>query len=630
MSNRIEEFDIWRPGYGGAVVYIYVAGTTTLANIFTDEDLSVPADNPQVLSSMVAEGGVRYGKFEVPVYTDQSYQLSINGIENTGVVRPKFSSLAGIVASSAVVTPAGSSYNVTLADLAGRQVNAANFGEFVEGSSGVAATNTATIELAIASLADGGYVNVPAGLYKVNSFDVPEGVIIRGQGVDATTLQSVLGAASFTLVGDGAGFKDITLDGNTLSTDSVGVRSVGNDGVVFDSVLIKRFETGAHFLGGKSHVWIDFSINNTETGIKLHGDTDAGDSASGDAFEDLLWMGGLVDVATTTGISMSYEDDFCHNIKLVGVGFESCTDFSISVNGAQNVEFNGCWWYNNTKIIDIQDDTDVLTPSTEQNNDAINIRFIGGRMDGGDFEATGTCQNVVLSDMKLKSVEFVMTTPLDNFVVLEDCFEESGVTISGEAAKLLRRTTSQNGASFGVTTSNTATKAWGIPLLPGQQAYLEAKVIGKGRNVAQRAMYHVGCGAYRPGSTLAYDTQTANFTAGATITGASSGATARIQADSDSGTTGTLTLTDISGEFIDNEIITDDNGTPGSATANGTLSHQNAALDSVGNVNIRSVYETNGNWAAVFAANGPEIELRVTGDTSQTVEWTVHVDVVST
>ena len=161
-------------------------------------------------------------------------------------------------------------------------------------------------------------------------------------------------------------------------------------------------------------------------------------------------------------------------------------------------------------------------------------------------------------------------------------------------------------------------------------AYLVAKVIGKGRNVAQRAVYHVGCGVYRPGSTLAYDTQTANFNVGSTLTGASSGAQARIQVDSDSGATGTLTLTDIVGEFIDNEIITDNGGTPGSATVNGTLAHQNAALDTVGNEAIRTAYETNAAWAAAFAASGTEIELRVTGDTSQTVEWSVHVDVVST
>lgn len=73
------------------------------------------------------------------------------------------------------------------------------------------------------------------------------------------------------------------------------------------------------------------------------------------------------------------------------------------------------------------------------------------------------------------------------------------------------------------------------------------------------------------GSFLNYDAQTANFTQGKTITGATSGATATILYDKDSGTTGTLVLGSIVGTFIDNEIITDDNGTPGSATTNGVV-----------------------------------------------------------
>lgn len=630
MVQRVSEFDIWRPGYGGAVVGIYVAGTSTLANVYTDEALTQAADNPQTLESMEAEGGVRYGKFAAPLYTAQSYYTSINGIENTGIVRPAFSSLSGEDASAATVQAAGASYGVTLAALAGREVNAANFGAFVEGSGGVAATNTTTLELAIAALSDGGVVKIPAGLYKVNAFDVPEDVIIQGQGAEATTLECINGSDAFTIVGDGGGFRDITLDGNTLTSGSVGVKSVGNDAVVFDAVLIKRFETGAHFLGGKSHVWHDLSIENTATAIKLHGDTDAGDSTNGDAFEDLIWVGGVVSVATTLGVSMSYEDAVCHNLTFMGVGFESCTDYATDINGAQNIQFIGCWWVNNTKTVNIQDDTDVLTPTTEQNNDVINITFQGGRMDGGEFEATGTVQNVVLRDMKLDDIEFILSTPLDNYIVLQDCFEFSGVTISGEAAKLIRSTTSQDGSSFGVTTTATATKAWSIPLQPGQQVYLEAKVIGKGRNDVERAIYHIGCGAYRPGSELDYDTQTANFTAGAILTGASSGATARIQDDTDGGTTGTLILTDISGEFIDNEIITDDNGTPGSATVNGTLTAQNVTLDSTGNVNLRAVFESTAGFLAAFVANNDEIELRVTGAASKTMEWTVNVDVVST
>jgi len=72
-------------------------------------------------------------------------------------------------------------------------------------------------------------------------------------------------------------------------------------------------------------------------------------------------------------------------------------------------------------------------------------------------------------------------------------------------------------------------------------------------------------------ATLAYDTQTANYTVGKILTGATSAARAVIIADADGGTTGTLTLRILSGSFSDGEVIADNNSTPGSAKANGTL-----------------------------------------------------------
>lgn len=69
-------------------------------------------------------------------------------------------------------------------------------------------------------------------------------------------------------------------------------------------------------------------------------------------------------------------------------------------------------------------------------------------------------------------------------------------------------------------------------------------------------------------STLNYDTQTGNFTAGLTITGGTSTATAIIVIDDDSGATGVLTIREIAGTFVTSEIITDTS--TGSATTNGT------------------------------------------------------------
>jgi hypothetical protein len=56
---------------------------------------------------------------------------------------------------------------------------------------------------------------------------------------------------------------------------------------------------------------------------------------------------------------------------------------------------------------------------------------------------------------------------------------------------------------------------------------------------------------------LAYDTQTGNFTEGLTVTGANSGATGVIVADHNTNPTGAMTLRDITGNFENNELLTD-------------------------------------------------------------------------
>lgn len=68
---------------------------------------------------------------------------------------------------------------------------------------------------------------------------------------------------------------------------------------------------------------------------------------------------------------------------------------------------------------------------------------------------------------------------------------------------------------------------------------------------------------------LNYDAQTAEFNVGDELTGGTSSATATIVQVIDNGNVGTLYLKSITGTFADDETITDDNASPGSATANG-------------------------------------------------------------
>ncbi len=111
---------------------------------------------------------------------------------------------------------------------------------------------------------------------------------------------------------------------------------------------------------------------------------------------------------------------------------------------------------------------------------------------------------------------------------------------------------------------------------------------------------------YRPNEsaplsgTLDYDAQSANFTVGATLTGGTSGAHGIITADVDAGSTGTLTLEGIDGTFQNDETITDDNGSPGSATSDGTLTttFQSGRMQLLGTaVNLTTTSETWGTGA---------------------------------
>lgn len=61
-----------------------------------------------------------------------------------------------------------------------------------------------------------------------------------------------------------------------------------------------------------------------------------------------------------------------------------------------------------------------------------------------------------------------------------------------------------------------------------------------------------------PQGSIDFDAQTANFALSVTLYGATSGATATIRAQSDAGATGTLTVNDLVGAFVDNETITTD------------------------------------------------------------------------
>ena len=619
-AQRIIEFDTWRPGYGGAVVNVFIAGTTTKANLFIDEALTTAAANPQVLEYMTANS-LAYGKFTVPLYTASAYYLDINSTDQTGVQRPFLTNLVGEDASAATVRATGGSADFALNDFVARGVFVADYGDFLPTSnpSASTATNTATLTSAIgvAAANGGGEVMLPDGTYAISQINLSAGVRLARQRSGVTILQSQTAAHVATLSGDGAGLTRLTLDGVDLQVGSVGLYAKAVDETVLEDVEIKRFETGAHFKGGRRAAWRNLRIDNCATGAKLYGDNDASGGANGDEFRHNDWTGGRVSNCTTTGLDLAYVDMRCWHNAIRDVGFEDNTGTALKIDGARWTTLEGCWLSGNTTPLAVNDgaDTDAAADNT-----VVGLFLNGGLMSGGAATLTGTCESVVFSGVQISGVDFTLTLP-GNPILLEDCTEDSAVTISGDGTKFTRIMRINEGAPSGLTTDATATKAWSVELEPGQVGYLDARVIGNQRNGTGKAAYHRVAKVHRPGSTLGYDNQTANFTVGDVLTGSVSGATARIIADSDSGAAGTLTLRDIVGDFVNNETITD--GAGGSATANGTLAAQNVTIlqaDTLG-----ADYESVAGWGVVFAANGSEIEMQVTGAASTTIEWLVDV-----
>jgi hypothetical protein len=620
-SVRLADFDTWRPGYGLATVSVLIAGTNDLATIYTDEGLTQTTGNPQILSERISADNISYGRWAQPLYIDVPYELVINVVDRTGVIRPGLTTLDGEDASLALVTATGGEEAVTLADHLARRVDVRDFGEFIAvGETGAStATNTATLAAAIgaAGAMGGGYVETPSGTYQFTDMTIPQGVVLRGQGRQATTLQSTKAGQVVIIGGERAGLSRVTIDGISSATNSIGLYAENQDQIVLDDVEIKRFATGIYRKGGQDAAWRQLYVSDCTIGYKAHGDNASGD---GGLLAFNVWDGGRIELCSDKGVELKNVDLLCTHQLFYGVVFDSNTGTAVHVEGARNTAFHDCEWDGNTVDLVIKDGT----PATATNT-VIGFEIIGGSITDGTMDLRGNLEAVAFRRVELTDVAVTLTTPSHNILV-EDCREISGVTLAGVSTAWQRHKTYDRGSSSGITTGSTATKVWAIALEPGQQVYLEGKVVGRQRNGIGTAFYHIAVSAGRAGASLAYDSQTANFTVGAVLTGATSGATGRITADSDAGTTGTLTLQDVDGVFVDNEALTDDQA--GAATCNGALSFTNAAL--VGTVaSIRAAQETDATWDATFVANGPEIELRVTGASSKTIEWTSDVDVVS-
>jgi hypothetical protein len=615
-------FDIWQEGYGGAVVWIYLAGTDTPADIYADEDLTVPLDQPQTLASQTVNG-VPAGKWDQPIYVNDAVEVLINSIDRTGIIRPPVTELEGEDVSESLVTPEGGSVASELNDVLGRIIYAEDYGEL--GSS--AATNTTTLAAAIGAAAGqgGGRVVSPAGTFPHNALNVPLSVIMKGQGRGVTVFECQVGAACWTMTGDRSGFEDCTLDGVNLVANSIGVFSTGKNEIYFSDVEVKNFDINVQAKGIARYNWHNLYIDNCGAsgyGVHLRGDNNSGNGGPAHKNE---WVGGLVTNCTGRGVFLEYEDELVKANAIRDVGFEDNTGIAVYLDGAKNTIFDGCWWEGNTVNLFATDGIENGGDADDHKTETILVA--DGFMEDGEVHFEGTCSDVIFQRMILDGeLVFELDATLQFAITAMDCIEGPDVTITGVGTRFQRFQNNEDGETFGITTDATATKAWALHLEPGQVAIVTAWVVANQQNGVNSATYLVTRGFRRLGATLPYDTQTANFTVGDIITGQTSGASGRCIGDADGGATGTLTFRDIEGAFIDNEIITGSIG--GSATVNGTLSVP--TLNALAAIVTTYTFEDVAGWGVDIAANSPEVEVRVTGAASTTIEWSVRARAVIT
>ena len=606
-------FDVWQPNYNAATVRVYIAGTTTLASLYTDEALSVAAANPQTLESQ-ASGGVNYGKFATPLYTSSPFYLEIDSTDQTGILRVPITELPGQDASDATAIADGGTETRPIDEHLADVIKAANYGDI--GASESAATNNATITAAIGAAAaqGGGSVMIPAGDIEITTLTLSANVRLIGEGREITNLKSTEQDKVITATGDRAGLGNLTVDGVSTQAGSIGFYSVGNAELFMDDVQFEALETGMHFKGLSLANFRELYVKTCTNGVKLHGDVDSGNGSEGGKVENNRWRGGGVYACSGIGLDLSYEDREVSRNDFAGISVKDNTGTGVNINGARFTTIDAAFSGNTTNwAIDDDSDADITL-----RNDVQHLRMRGA-VNGGAATFAGICDDVVLEGMDIQDVDFTLTLP-ENAILLLDCVEDADVTISGDGTKFTRAFTAHDGVVNGITTGASATKAWSATLNPGEVASARAMVTGNQRNGTNIATYIIEAAVSRPGSDLDYDNLTGTFSAAETVTGGTSGATGIVQADASN----TLTLRSIIGEFENNEQIT--GGTSGAtADADGTLTAQNVVV----NNQVKDVdFEDVAGWNAAFVANGGEIELQVTGATSTTIDWSVRVDIV--
>ena len=551
-----------------------------------------------------------------------------NSTDTTGVRQPPLVTLNAVDVSFSTAVAQRGGYPVPLRVWLDRQIFVQSYGQFA--ASVGSATNTTTLVAAIGAAAaqGGGEVLLPAGVFPIGVFTLPTGVILKGQGLGSTTLQSQSGASVCTIGGSGAGLRQLILDGVVLSTASIGVDMTGVSNVVMTDVLITRFATGLRAKGLQEAVWTNLSITNCATNADIRGDANAGGATAGTQVRDINWRGGLVSLATVAGLVFEVIDKAVGNILLQGVLFSQNVGSALTMTGVRDWTVLNCTWDSNTINWTIQDapNTTYAAINTTRNGLFTGGEVTGNLVNGAACFFNGTCANVRCQDMSFSACSINLSIPL-NPITFRDCYLDSATTVTGYAALFQSLRTNDTGYVTGVTTTGVSIVAYSLAMQPGQVVSIEARIVAKQRNGPNYASFWIAAGAECAPAIAVYLSASSAFTVGAVLTGVTSKASARIIAVTSAGSSGTLSLESITGTFQSGEIIQDSSG--GTAQLNGALTLGSVTLDATGVTNLRAATVTGAaGWGVNIVPLGALLTVQVTGATGMIVEWTAKVDVV--
>jgi hypothetical protein len=416
------------------------------------------------------------------------------------------------------------------------------------------------------------------------------------------------------MAGANAGLEDLTLSGVNAVPNSIGVRAINKANLAFRNFAVSSFATGLHISGGDGVAFEEVHVSACLRGAYMTGELLAGQG--GAALRSLEWRGGSVASCINAGVVMEAIDAEAQNLVFEQVYFDSNAADAIVSTGGRSLMLIGCFWRNNLGNLKIEDGANPIHRAV---NTSRSVRVLGGRMDGGELRFNGECRAVVLDNTELLGVSLIASVPAEP-IILRDCIENAAVQQTGAVERIARLKTNRRGRFRATTNNNTATPVWQIEVPPGDVVRIRADVVARRMNGTDNASGAVEGVVTRPGAALDFNSASTTLTAGSTVTGATSGATARVIAVSQTGGAGTITVRDVVGTFQTGETLAFSGGP--TATAASAIVTSNAALA----ISAAGVAASLGSYALAVDASGALARVMITGAASHTVEWEIMVD----